>query len=81
MAVDGYYLLNQIQYRHWIKQASQTGLEIEIAQQIIEEVLQITDFVLNNVNQQIPSNFPNDLVESIFNGIRKQTKKLAQSIN
>ncbi len=81
MAVDGYYLLNQIQYRHWIKQASQTGLETEIAQQIIEEVLQITDSVLNRVSHQIPSNFPNDLVESIFNGIRKQTKKLAQSIN
>ncbi len=76
MAVDGYYLLHQIQYRHWIKQAKQVGLGEEIAQEVIEELVSKTDHVLTKINHEIPANFPNDLVESIFNGVRKQRKKL-----
>jgi serine/threonine-protein kinase HipA len=77
MAVDGYYLLHQIQRRHWIKQAQQVGLGEEIAQEIIEELINATDNVLTKINHEIPAYFPHDLVELIFNGIRKQCKKIS----
>ncbi len=80
MAVRGsanYYLIEKIQRRHWIAQAQQVGLGAEAAEQLIEEIIESTDAVINEVSKLLPDNFPMDLAEAIFSGMKKHCAKLA----
>jgi serine/threonine-protein kinase HipA len=80
MAVRGsanYYLIKQIQRRHWINHARQVALGAAAAEQLIEEVVESTESVISNVSNLLPADFPMDIAEAIFNGMRGQTAKLA----
>lgn len=72
-----HYLIDNIQRRHWITQAQQVGLGAEAANQLIEEVIESTDAVINEVSKLLPDNFPMDLAEAIFGGMKKHCTKLA----
>jgi serine/threonine-protein kinase HipA len=79
MAVRGssnYYLIEAIQRRHWIFQAQQVGLGAKAAEQLIEEVTASTEAVIDTVSMLLPDNFPMDLAESIFKGMKKQSANL-----
>lgn len=74
MAVRGsatHDLIDKIQRRHWIEQARQIGLGSETAQDIIAEVVDMTDRVIDEVSGQVPSGFPKGLAESILSGVRR----------
>jgi len=80
MAVRGstnHYLIEKIQRRHWIAQAQQVGLGAEAAGQLIEEIIESTDDVINEVSKLLSDNFPMDLAEAIFSGMKKHCVKLA----
>lgn len=80
MAVRGstnHYLIEKIQRRHWIAQAQQVGLGTETAEQLIEEVIKLTEAVIGAVSQLLPDDFPADLAEAIFSGMAKHCAKLA----
>lgn len=80
MAIRGstnYYLIEKIQRRHWIAQAQQVGLGAEMAEQLIESVIQSTAAVIGEVSKLLPDDFPGDLAESIFSGMKKHCAKLA----
>ena len=80
MAVRGstnHYLIEKIQRRHWLAQAQQVGLGAAAAEQLIEEIIESTDAVINEVSKLLPDNFPMDLAEAIFGGMKKQCAKLA----
>jgi serine/threonine-protein kinase HipA len=80
MAVRGstnHYLIEKIQRRHWITQAQQVGLGAEAAEQLIEEIIESTDAVINEVSKLLPDNFPMDIAEAIFSGMKKHCAKLA----
>ena len=80
MAVRGstnHYLINKIQRRHWLAQAQQVGLGAAAAEQLIVEIIESTDAVINAVSKLLPDNFPMDLAEAIFRGMKKQCAKLA----
>jgi len=79
MAVRGstnHYLIDNIQRRHWIAHAQQVGLGAEAVEQLIEEIIESTDAVINEVSKLLPDNFPMDLAESIFSGMKKHCAKL-----
>jgi serine/threonine-protein kinase HipA len=79
MAVRGstnYYLIEQIRHRHWIAQARQVGLGATAAEQLIEEVITSTEEVIAQVSHLIPEDFPIDMAEAVFNGMRRQSAKL-----
>lgn len=79
MAVRGstnHYLIENIQRRHWIAQAQQVGLGAVAAEQLIEEIFQSTDAVINEVSKLLPDNFPMDLAEAIFAGMKTHCAKL-----
>lgn len=81
MSVRGstnYYLIEQIQRRHWIAQASQVGLTSSMAEQLIKEITGSTEKVIDAVTKLLPNDFPMDLAENIFNGMKKQGARLAQ---
>lgn len=80
MAVRGsanYYLIERIQRRHWIAQARQVGLGEAAAEQLIEDVIDSTESVISTVGGLLPDDFPVDVAEAIFSGMRRQSTKLA----
>ncbi len=80
MAVRGstnHYLIDKIQRRHWISQGQQVGLSAEMTEALIEEVISQTDTVIDRVSQLLPVDFPLDIAEAIFKGMKKQRLKLA----
>ncbi|WP_235895421.1 hypothetical protein [Yersinia rochesterensis] len=80
MAVRGsknYYLINQIQRRHWRKQAEIVGLGAALADTIIDEVIAATPRVITQVQARLPADFPADLAESILTGLQRQCDKIA----
>lgn len=79
MAVRGssnYYLIEKIQRRHWTAQAQQVGLGAA-AEQLIEAVIGSTESVIDEVGQLLPHDFPKDIADAIFNGMSRQSAKLA----
>jgi len=80
MAVRGsthYYLIEKILRRHWIAQAQQVGLGAAAAEQLIEEVIESTEFVIGEVGNLLPDDFPKDMAEAVFSGMRRQSARLA----
>lgn len=80
MAVRGssnHYPIERIQRRHWIAQAQQVGLGAEAAERLIREVTETSETVIAEAANLLPSDFPMDLAEAIFNGMRRQSAKLA----
>lgn len=80
MAVRGssnYYKLDRIQRRHWIKHANTCGLSKAEADHIVQDLLDTAPKVLDQLAAQLPANFPADLADAIFNGIRRQRDRLA----
>jgi serine/threonine-protein kinase HipA len=83
MAVRGknvHYLLNQIQRRHWIAQGQRVGFPAAEVELMIDELTARTGPVIDEVASQLPADFPQDVAESIFEGMRRLNTKLAQSI-
>ncbi len=79
MAVRGstnHYLIAKIQRRHWIAQAQQVGLGALAAEQSIAEVIEATAGAIAEAGRLLPDDFPADLADAIFEGMRKQSAKL-----
>jgi serine/threonine-protein kinase HipA len=82
MAVRGknvHYLLNQIQRRHWIAQGQRVGFPAAEVERMIDELTARTGLVIDEVASQLPEDFPQDVAEAIFEGMRRLNTKLAQS--
>ncbi|WP_153110954.1 type II toxin-antitoxin system HipA family toxin [Propionivibrio limicola] len=80
MAVRGsanYYLIEQIERRHWIAQAQQVGLGAAAGEALIEEVIGLTEAVIEQVSKRLPDDFPLDIADAIFSGMRRQSARLA----
>ena len=69
-------LLDKIHHRHWLSQAQQVGLCAGVAQQLINDVIEMTEFVINKVRSSIAEPFPMDVAEAIFTGMEMQAQKL-----
>ncbi|KMN50511.1 toxin HipA [Chromobacterium violaceum] len=80
MAVRGrsnHYLLERIRYGHWLAQARQVGLAPGQAARWIDELVEQTDGVVQTVAKELPADFPQDVADAIFQGMRRQRDKLA----
>lgn len=81
MAVRGsenYYLLQQIQRRHWRRHAQLVGLGALAAEEIIEEVIAATAAAVDSVRRLLPSGFPQDLADAILRGLTRQSERLGR---
>jgi serine/threonine-protein kinase HipA len=82
MAVRGsthYYLIEKIQRRHWIAQARQSRLSAEVAERLIEDVIESTESIIEEVARMLPENYPMDIAEAVFSGMKSQSAKLASA--
>lgn len=79
MAVRGrnaHYRIAQILPRHWIAQGQRVGFSIEQVEAMMETVAGETERVIGEVAAQLPGDFPLDVAEAIFAGMRRQARVL-----
>lgn len=79
MAVRGqsnHYLIERIQPCHWLAQARSSGLTEAWANELLNELADNTGEILQKIEGELPPDFPADVAETIFHGIRRQREKL-----
>jgi serine/threonine-protein kinase HipA len=79
MAVRGstnYYAVYRIQRRHWSAMAQQVSLGAQTAERMIEELLVQIPQVVQAAYQRLPKGFPQDLADSILQGMLRQSELL-----
>nr|WP_322058056.1 type II toxin-antitoxin system HipA family toxin [Paraburkholderia sp. J63] len=79
MAVRGrnaHYRIAQILPRHWIAQGQRVGFSVEQVEAMMETVAGETERVIGEVAAQLPGDFPLDVAEAIFAGMRRQARVL-----
>ena len=80
MAVRGknaHYLVAEIRRRHWLAQGQRATLATEEVEEMIDALTAQTEAVIEDVAAQLPRGFPQDVADKIFDGMRRQSKKLA----
>lgn len=79
MAVCGknrHYVIGDIQPRHWIAQGARVGLTEHDVRAAMADVAARTEPVIAAVASGIPADFPADVADAIFDGMRRQARKL-----
>ncbi|MET3555015.1 type II toxin-antitoxin system HipA family toxin [Burkholderia sp. 567] len=79
MAVCGknrHYVIADIQPRHWIAQGARVGLTEDEVRAAMAAVAARTEPAIADVASRIPADFPTDVADSIFDGMRRQARKL-----
>lgn len=83
MAVRGsenHYLVQKIVLRHWCAMGKRVGLEQLVIYRIVESLVSRTEAVIEEVARQLPAEFPVDVADAIFTGLRTQGARLAASL-
>lgn len=79
MAIRGsqnYYHLQKIQYRHFISQGNAVGFTEGEVLDLIDSVVRVLDTIVSNVTKMLPNDFPTEISDKIFAGMKTQAKKL-----
>ncbi|MGU7810760.1 type II toxin-antitoxin system HipA family toxin [Burkholderia sp. AW49-1] len=79
MAVCGknrHYVIGDIQPRHWIAQGARVGLTEHDVRTAMADVAARTEPAIATVASRIPADFPADVADAIFDGMRRQARKL-----
>lgn len=80
MAVRGrnrHYRIDGIYPRHWIAQGQRVGFAFAEIEQMIARIVQDTPRVIERVSAQIPTDFPDDVADAVFSGMRTLSARLA----
>lgn len=81
MALKGknkHYHWHTLQRRHFLDTAKDANYSPDRAEMILNEMLEQTDSVIQEVAKQLPEHFPKNISEPIFEGLRKAKQKLEQ---
>ncbi len=79
MALHGkntHFRWDQIMPRHWFDEAKKVGFPESEMQDIIDQALDKIDTIISQVNSVLPSDFPDNMANPIFDGIMKVARKL-----
>ncbi len=71
---NAHWKLQDILPRHWDAVTRTAGLGD--AGDLIDQVINQTPKVINEVSNHLPGNFPGRVSERIFNGLQEQAKRL-----
>jgi serine/threonine-protein kinase HipA len=50
-----------------------------VAERLIEDVIESTDSIIEEVARMLPENYPMDIAEAVFSGMKSQSAKLASA--
>ncbi|WP_322004938.1 type II toxin-antitoxin system HipA family toxin [Paraburkholderia tropica] len=79
MAVRGrnaHYRIAQILPRHWIAQGQRVGFTIDQVEEMMATVVAQTERVIDEVGAQLPREFPVDVADAVFEGMRRLARVL-----
>jgi serine/threonine-protein kinase HipA len=76
-AKNRHYRWAEIQPRHWLATAGAVGLGAT-ARDDISQLATNTDAVINEVSSSLPAGFPEKVSDSIFDGLAKAGRRLAE---
>ncbi|WP_310633296.1 type II toxin-antitoxin system HipA family toxin [Paraburkholderia sp.] len=79
MAVRGrnaHYRIAQILPRHWIAQGQRVGFSIDQVEEMMATVVAQTEPVIDEVDARIPREFPLDVADAVFAGMRRLARVL-----
>ncbi|KWC80014.1 toxin HipA [Burkholderia cepacia] len=79
MAVCGknrHYVIGEIQPRHWVAQGWRVGMTEDDVHAAMAAVVARTEPAIAEAAGQIPAEFPMDVADAIFDGMRRQVRKL-----
>jgi len=71
-----HYKIREIVRRHWLQTAKLTKFPASEMEAIIDELIEKTDEVISQVNSSLPSDFPKEVAEPIFEGMAGAVKLL-----
>ncbi|MGN6319597.1 type II toxin-antitoxin system HipA family toxin [Trinickia sp.] len=74
---NAHYLISEIRRRHWVAQGQRVTLAAEEVDEMIGTLTGMTEAVIDDVAAKLPSGFPMDVADKIFDGMRRQARKLA----
>jgi len=80
MALHGkntHYSWHEIMPRHWFDEAKQVNFPESEMQAIIDQTLSTIDTIITDVNSRLPENFPDNIAETVFEGMKKAAKKFS----
>ena len=70
-----YYLLKEIQRRHFNSLAARCGLD-ETAEPLIEDILEATPAVIASVQKDLPKDYPQHVLDAILEGLSQSARRL-----
>lgn len=79
MALHGkntHYAWHEIMTHHWFSEAKKVDFPKTEMKSIIDQTINNVGSVIANVSSRLPDDFPNEIVEPIFDGMIKLTEKL-----
>lgn len=79
MALHGknkHYRWDGIMPRHWLDESKKVDFPETEMQAIIDQTLGNIDSIIANVTSRLPTDFPDEITNPIFDGIRRVTSKL-----
>ncbi|MCW8407877.1 type II toxin-antitoxin system HipA family toxin [Legionella sp. PATHC035] len=81
MALKGknnHYHWHTLQRRHFLDTSKDANYSSDRAEMILNDMLEKTDSVIQEVSKKLPAEFPNHISEPIFEGLHKAKQKLEQ---
>ncbi|WP_392536866.1 type II toxin-antitoxin system HipA family toxin [Legionella sp. 227] len=81
MALKGknnHYHWHTLQRRHFLDTSKDANYSSDRAEMILNDMLEKTDSVIQEVSKKLPAEFPNHISEPIFDGLHKAKQKLVQ---
>jgi len=78
MALHGkntHFAWHKIMPRHWIAQSKRVGFPESEMQAIIDQTIEKLDRVINDVSMRLPSGFPQDIANPVFDGMKKAGRR------
>jgi serine/threonine-protein kinase HipA len=76
VGTNRHYRINEIKIRHWMQTAKETKFPQEKIEQILAEITDTTDEVINKIVKRLPKDFPQEISDSIFEGMLLSASKL-----
>lgn len=73
---DRYYTWERMQKRHWLTMAKMCKFPEDEMARIIQDVLAKMDQVIGRVEAELPKDFPGDVAEALFDGMRTARERL-----
>lgn len=70
------YQLEKIYPRHFIATAKQVGFDESLMKEIMDDIRVNTPAIIDKVRRELPAGFPENISESIFNGVMNRLNKL-----